>query len=218
VGRPPSQKGTSVLPVVRALQQDPNAWNFLPPSLWKYLDEPIRVSDWYPERDYWVLLEALVKTLNPDALGGDVYRYFARFSVQLDIGGRAPKGSGAAGSPATGVHGGFATPTNLANFFRRIALLWSEYHDTGRIEIVGGSPDRNAVVVRLLDFLIPVEGFVRLQGYYMEEYARLIGLELSATVIRSTARRDPHCEWECALGRTKVSEAYIASLPLVTGR
>jgi hypothetical protein len=213
VSRPPSQKGVSVLPVVRALKQNPDAWNFLPPSLWKYLDDPIRVSDWYPERDYWVLLEALVKTLNPATLGDDVFRYFARFSVQLDIGGQAPKGSGAEGSPATGVHGEFAIPTDPTNFFRRAALLWSKYHDTGRVQVVGRRPDRNVVVVRLIEFVIPVEGFVRLQGYYMEEYARLVGLELSATVTRSTSRHDPHCEWDCALGRTPETEAYVASLP-----
>ena len=207
-----------MLPVVRALKQNPNAWNFLPPSMWKYLDEPIRVSDWYPERDYWVLLQALVKTLSPDALGGDVFRYFARFSVQLDIGGQALKGSGAAGSPATGVHGAFAAPTDPANFFRRSTILWSEYHDTGRIQVAGSRPDRNVVVLRLIDFVIPVEGFVRLQGYYLEEYARLVGLELAATVTRSTANRDPYCEWECALARTPVTEAYVATLPPLPAR
>jgi hypothetical protein len=213
VSRPPSQKGTSVLPVVQALKRNPNAWNFLPPSLWKYLDDPISVAEWYPERDYWILLEALVKTLDAAALGGDVFRYFARFSVQVDIGGRSLNDSGGARSPAKGLYSDFGNVTGPADLFRRAARLWTEYHDTGRMEVVAGVPDRNVVVVRLLDFVVPIEGFVRLQGYYLEEYARLVGLEVSATVIRSTARRDPHCEWEFALVRTPATEAYVASLP-----
>jgi len=217
VSRPPSQRGISVLPVVQALKRNPDAWNFLPPSLWRYLDDPIEVLEWYPERDYWVLLEALIRTLNPDTVGGDVFRYFARFSVQLDIGGRRPKGAGGAPSPATGVHSAFAVVTDLPSFFHRAELLWAEYHDTGHVEVVGSRPQRNAVVLRLLDFVIHIEGFVHLQGYYLEEYARLIGLELYATVIRSTTRGAPYCEWECALARTPATEAYVASLPVVKG-
>jgi hypothetical protein len=190
----------------------------LPPSLWRYLDDPIQVHDWYPERDYWVLLEALVKTLDPNIAGGDPFRYFARFSVQLDIGGRRPKGVRGTPSPATGFHSAFAVATDAPSFFRRAELLWSEYHDTGRVELAGGRPERNLVVLRLLDFFIPVEGFVRLQGYFLEEYARLIGFELSATVSRSTAQGDRYCEWECTLGRTPETEMYVTSLPPVRGR
>lgn len=215
MSRPPSQRGVSVLPIVQALKKNPDAWNFVPPSLWRYLDDPIQVFDWYPERDYWVLLEALVKTLSPDIIGGDdPFRYFARFSVQLDIGGRRPKG-GRTRSPATGVHSAFGVATDAPSFFRRVELLWKEYHDTGRIEIAGRRAERDVVVLRLREFVIPVEGFVRLQGYYLEEYARLIGLELAASVTRSTVSGHPYCEWDCALGKTPASEAYVASLSKV---
>lgn len=61
--------------------------------------------------------------------------------------------------------------------------------------------------------VIPIEGFVRLQGYYPEEYGRLVGLELTSEVTRSTAEGDPFCEWEHTLARTPATEAYIASLP-----
>ena len=215
MSRPPSQRGVSVLPVVQALKKNPDAWNFVPPSLWRYLDDPIQVFDWYPERDYWVLLEALVKTLSPDVIGGeDPFRYFARFSVQLDIAGRRPKG-GRTRSPATGVHSAFAVATDAPSFFRRVELLWKEYHYTGRIEVAGRRAERNVVVLRLREFVIPVEGFVRLQGYFLEEYARLIKLELAASVTRSTVSGHPYCEWDCELGRTPASEAYVASLPKV---
>ena len=54
--RIPSQKGTSVLPVVTALKQHPSGRALVPPQLWKYFDEPVLVSGWNPERDYRVLI------------------------------------------------------------------------------------------------------------------------------------------------------------------
>src|SRR5262249_15430367 len=149
VSRPPSQKGTSVLPVVLALRQRPQARALLPAELWKYLDEPMFVSGWYPEKDYWVLLEALVQSIDAASVGGDVWLYFARFSVQRDIGGQdvATPGSGT----AKGIYRSFATggAIDLDNFFRRVTRLWSQYHDTGQLEIVGGRSETNSIVMRL---------------------------------------------------------------------
>ena len=64
-----------------------------------------------------------------------------------------------------------------------------------------------------MGFVIPIDGFVALQGYYLEEYGRLVGIELVSKVTRSTARKDPFCEWEYRLARTPENIAYVASLP-----
>jgi hypothetical protein len=220
VSRPPSQKGTSVLPVVLALKQQPDARKLIPQQLWRYLDEPVLVSGWYPERDYWVLIEALVKTIDPASVGGDVWRYFAKFSAQRDIGGADVRVSQEDEAARAGLYRSFANMTGPETFFRRATRLWNQYHDTGRMEIVGGCVRTNALFVRLIGFVIPIEGFVRLQGYYLEEYARLLGMEVTSAVTHSTARRSPFCEWEYRLGRTPASEAYVASLPplQVSGR
>jgi hypothetical protein len=71
-------------------------------------------------------------------------------------------------------------------------------------------------VTELVGFHIPIEGFVRLQGYYVEEYGRLVGLQIESTVTRSIARGKRSCEWEYALGRTPATEAYVASLPAIS--
>lgn len=215
MSRLPSQKGTSVLPVALALKQHPDGRKLVPPRLWKYFDEHLLVSAWYPERDYWVLIEALVKTIDPATVGGDVWRSFARFSAQRDIGGQDIKAADGDKAQQAGVYRNFAAvdPTDPASFFRRATRLWSQYHDTGRMEIIGGRPEANSVVMRLLGFVIPIEGFVRLQGHYLEEYGHLVGLELASTVTRSTARGDAFCEWEHRLVRTVETEAYVASLP-----
>ena len=48
LGRVPSQKGVSVLPVVIALKRHPDGRKLVPPRLWKYFDEHLVVSGWYP--------------------------------------------------------------------------------------------------------------------------------------------------------------------------
>jgi len=232
VAREPCQKGTSVLPVVAALKAHPDRQKLVPERLWKYFDDHLLVSGWYPERDYFVLLEALAKTIDPKTSGGDVWRFFAKFSVQRDLAGAdfgrpAEKGSDGAiaaanssanssGNSTKGVYRSFIAgdAADPAQFFRRALRLWSQYHDTGSMEIRGGRVSTNTVVAELVGFHIPVEGFVRLQGYYLEEYGRLIGLELESKVTRSKARgQSSSYQWEYALARTPTTEAYVASLP-----
>jgi len=198
-----------------ALKQHPDREKLVPRNLWKYFEAPMLVSGWYPERDYWVLIEALVKTMDPASVGGDVWRYFAKFSAQRDIGGQQVRATAGDNSNHKGVYRHFANGSALdpEGFFLRATRLWGQYHDTGRLDIVGGRRETNGVVMRLVGFVIPIEGFVRLQGYYLEEYGRLIGIEIASTVTRSTATGDAFCEWEHRLARTAATEAYVESLP-----
>jgi hypothetical protein len=213
VAREPCQKGTSLLPVVAALKGHPERKRLVPERLWNYFDDHILVSGWYPERDYFELLDALAKTLDPKTVGGDVWRYFARYSVQRDIAGTIPSGS--VSGDAKGVYRNYATIDggDPEQFFRRALKLWGQYHDTGTMQIRGGRVKTNCVVTELLGFHIPIDGFVHLQGYYLEEFGRLVGLELESKVTRSTARGKASCEWEYTLARTAASEAFVASLP-----
>lgn len=214
MAREPCQKGTSVLPVVAVLKAHPNREKLVPRHLWKYFDEHLVVSGWYPERDYFALLEAVVKTIDAKTAGGDVWRFLAKFSVQRDLAGVDVKG--APSTDVKGVYRSFVTSTSddPETFFRRATKLWTQYHDTGAMQISGVRVRSNSVVMRLVGFHIPVDGFVRLQGYYLEEFGRLIGIQFESHVTKSTARGNPYCEWEHSLARTPASEAYVASLPL----
>jgi hypothetical protein len=214
VAREPCQKGTSVLPVVAALKAHPDGRKLVPPPLWKYFDDHLLVSAWYPERDYFTLLEALVKTIDAKAVGGDVWRYFAKFSVKRDIAGSK---AGDVPSKGKGVYRNFGLGAtgDPDQLFRRGVRLWSQYHDTGTMRIVGKRAKTRCVVMQLAGFHIPIEGFVRLQGYYLEEFGKVVGVELASTVTRSTARGSAYCEWEHALDATHASETYLASLPPV---
>jgi len=201
--------------VVVSLRAHPDGRRLVPERLWKYFDDHIVVSGWYPEREYFTLVEALVKTIDPKTVGGDVWRFFARYSVRGDLGGTDVAGGGR--SPTKGIYRNFASVTAREPevFFRHAVRLWRQYHDTGRMEVLGGRKDNNAVIARLTGFHIPVDGFVRLQGHFLEEFGRMIGLSVESSVTRSTARGDPFCEWEYLLGRTPATERYVASLPAV---
>jgi hypothetical protein len=205
-----------VLPVVEALRAHPERRKALPAHLSRYFDDHLVISGWYPERDYFALLDALVKTIDPKTVGGDVWRYFARFSVQRDMGGADANGAGARESKGvyrSFVASGHGDPEQL---FRKGVRIWGQYHDSGTMRISGARRRTNTVVMQLVGFLIPIEGFVHLQGYYLEEFGKLVGVELESKVTRSTARGHAHCEWEHALTRTPASEAYVASLPEIT--
>jgi hypothetical protein len=201
--------------VVLALKAHPDRDKLVPERLRKYFDEHLIVSGWYPEKDYFTLLEALVRTIDPRAVGGDVWRYFAKFSVKRDIG--AGEEAETAPGKGKGVYRNFGATAHgdPEQLLRRGVRLWSQYHDTGTMRVCGKRAKTHRVVMQLAGFHIPIEGFVRLQGYYLEEFGRLIGVELESTVTRSTARGSAYCEWEHALGRTPASDAYIASLPVV---
>lgn len=212
VAREPRQKGSSVLPLIERLKAHPDREKLVPEGLWKYFDDHLLVSGWYPEQDYFTLLQALVKTIDPKTVGGDVWRFFAKYSVQRDIAGGD---DGAASTPAKAVYRNFGSDIDgdPDQLFKRAVRLWSQYHDSGTMQVVGGRARTNSVVVQLVGFIIPVDGFVRLQGYYLEEFGRVLGIALESKVTKSTARGQPLCEWEYILERTPASEAYVASLP-----
>ncbi|HEX3597213.1 MAG TPA: hypothetical protein VHU80_19025 [Polyangiaceae bacterium] len=197
------------------LKAQPDAKKLLPERLHRYLTERIVVSGWYPERDYWILIETLTKVLDPKVVGADPWRFFARFSAQNDIGGSNAAASASVKAASAGVYRTYAAAgaQDPQGFFRRAEKIWSQYHDTGSLVVIGGHVKTNSLVMRLMGFHIPLDGFVRLQGYYLEEFGALVGLPLSAKVTRSTAKRDPFCEWEITLERSERTEAYVASLP-----
>lgn len=216
--REPNSKGAAFPPLIAALKNLPNWEEIVPTALRKYFEEPVLASGWYPERDYFTLLEALVRALEPQAPGADVWHFFGVTAAQRDIGGcqdQLPEEV----RVRQGLYQSFKSggPADVGTFVKRAIMLWDQYHDTGEVVIHGGRRTTNSIFVRLIGFVVPVEGYLRLQAAYTEEHARLVGIELYGAVTRSTARGDPFCEWKYTFARTPASEAYVASLPEVPG-
>lgn len=72
-----------------------------------------------------MLIEALVRSIDPSTVGGDVWRYFARFSAQRDIGGKDVRAGSGHTVAAKGVYRNFAggDATDPESFFRRATRL-----------------------------------------------------------------------------------------------
>lgn len=156
----------------------------------------------------------LVGTVDPSAVGGDVWRYFGMISAQRDIGVTQELIAEESRLTIQGVYRHFAKGDkgNVAGFVRRALTLWPQYHDTGTMEVCGGRAATNSMFVRLTGFSIPLEGYIRLQVAYTEEYGRLSGIPITGKVVRSTAKGDPFCEWEYTFGRNDQTEAFVRGL------
>jgi hypothetical protein len=113
-------KGTTIINAIKTLRENKEAaWKALPEHLRWYLDQRILVSSWYPDEDVLEILRALAKVL-PDP-GMDVYEFMGRRSARADLGG---------------VYSHLLRPGDPAATMRRAAILWTNYHDSGKEEVV----------------------------------------------------------------------------------
>ncbi len=205
-------KGTCIAPIVAALRSHPKRDALVPKHLSKYFEQPVLVSGWYPNDDYFQLLEIVANAFERRQFGGDPWVRMGTAAAQRDIAGVQDVGEhmriaqGGVYKKYGRVEGG------IAGFVQRAAKIWSQYHDTGHYEIVGRIPGRTAFVRRMVGFHATVAAYARLQGAYVEEYARLVGLEMKVSVLCNTAQGDPHSEWVCDLKPSEETSAYLDSL------
>jgi hypothetical protein len=205
-------KGTGIAPIVSVLRTHPQRETLVPAHLQKYFEQSVLVSGWYPEDEYFQLLEILSKAFDRKDFGGDPWTQMGIMGARRDIGG-VETIEGPARAAHIGIYKHYASAEGgVAMFFQRADKVWTQYHDTGHYEIVGRM-GQNAVVRRLVDFHVKLHNYTRLQAAYVQEYARLVGIEMTVTVLRSTAKGDAHCEWLCRLDRSPPTLAYIAALP-----
>jgi hypothetical protein len=204
-------KGTCIAPIVAVLRGHPQRDTLVPKHLMKYFEQPVLVSGWYPNDEYFALLEILSNAFDRKTFGGEPWLRMGVTAAQRDIAG-VEAFEQEVHTTQEGVYKGYgATKSGVEGFFQRAAKLWSQYHDTGHYETVGRVSGRNAVVRRMVGFHSTVVGYARLQGAYVEEFARQLGLEMSVTVLRNTAQGAPYSEWLCRLDASDETLAYVAA-------
>lgn len=157
-------KGTSLTQTVAALSAQPAAAARLEPRYRKYLDgsELVSVADWYPEEDQIGLLRALVQQLGG---GPGAWQQMGRSAAIYDL-GRVYKNLLRAGDPTATV--------------RKMPVLWSSYHDTGRLTVTIPAPCE--AVYELADYGAPTPEMCSINcGYYrgMLELAGARDVEVS---------------------------------------
>jgi hypothetical protein len=211
----PRFKGTGLLPVVKALRLHPSGPSSVPIALRHYLDDYVVSGGWYPEQDYFALVQVLAELIRRDGRLMDVWEYFGKTSAQRDLAGMQMLVPERSRLDEVGAYRGFINneATSVYSMFVRTSKLWSMYHDTGRMT-AGRTLLPSVVSVRLFDFKFPARGLLELQTAYMCEYARLAGNSLSGRVSHSTIAGDPFCEWEYTCEPTEDVLQSIAQLPL----
>jgi hypothetical protein len=210
-------KGTCIAPIVAVLRLHPQRDTIVPKHLAKYFDQPVLVSGWYPNDEYFELLQLLSKAFDRKHFGGDPWIRMGVSAAQRDIAGvpdrdMPGKAEGDLRTSQVGVYKQYgAMERGVEGFFQRAAKIWSQYHDTGRYETVGRIPGRTAIVRRMVGFQSTVSGYARLQGAYVEEYARLVGVPMSVSVLRNSAQGDPYSEWLCDLEPSDEARGYVST-------
>lgn len=193
----PNHKGVGLIAVVKGIKSNPRAEAKVPASLAHYLNDPVLLSAWYPERDYNALLALLAASIDAKAVGGDVWAFLGRVAAQRDIGGEQDNIPRRSRTESAGIYRKFrdVDVDDIAGLFLRASKVWTLYHDTGRV-VYARHPERPDVVVeRLVDFHFPLRGMADLQTAYMVELARLSGIELEGSLLRYSSDPSVGCEW-----------------------
>ncbi len=216
VGRfEPRHKGVGVLAVVKGIKANPRARAQVPADLSSYLTRPILPSGWYPEHDYNVLIELLARYVDCAGGAADVWTTFGRAAARHDIAGERNGLAGDAAGETVGIYRKFAAANarDVAGVFLRLEKIWSLYHDTGQLRVARHAEHASTVVVRISGFRFAFRGLMELQTGFMSEYARLLGLSIQASLVRSTGGGEPCSEWHCRLPQSAEHLATIRALP-----
>jgi uncharacterized protein (TIGR02265 family) len=172
-------KGTLVSGVVKALREDSErALPLLDPSLHRYFSEHILSTAWYPENEFWAMVDVMAQLAPPDR---DAYR---------DLGQREARVHVETVYSALS-HIAEADPPRVLS---RLTHLWPLQHDTGKLVL--GHVSSNELLLALVDYAIVSETACRTITGYCEGLFEWIGMK-NVTVERVHCRGfgDADCDW-----------------------
>ncbi len=173
-------KGTGLLDVVKNLRTHKEAAEkILPPRLRSYLEDRIIVFGWYPAEDHLALLRALVAILPQKP--AESYERMGRMSARKDL---------------LGVYRNALKEGNPLGMLKAGRLVWSSYHDTGRILVTPEGPGQARV--DLVGYEMCSEEMCAINTAWIHEELILSGAkEPEIAHSRCTLRGDGLCRWEC---------------------
>ncbi|HVP28098.1 MAG TPA: hypothetical protein VMW35_02930 [Myxococcota bacterium] len=171
-------KGTSLSQTVAALRALPDGAARLDPRLRRYLDggELVSVADWYPEEDQVGLLRPVVQHLGG---GTDAWKQMGRAAATFDL---------------RGVYKHFLRPGDPTATIRKMAVLWSSYHDTGRLAVILTAPCE--VRFELVAYAAPSLEMCAINAGYFRGMLELAGArEIEIVHEDCTHSGHPSCTW-----------------------
>lgn len=171
-------KGTNLIDMVKYLRkQKQRAREVLPSRLLDYLETQIVITEWYPERDMYELMQG-VEALLPIS-GAELYREIGVQNAHNHL-------RGSYRHLLKGMH--------LRALPIRAEALWKSLHDTGQLLI--RVEDESSGRVALRGYANPGPNMCIVIESYMAEVFRLIGVESVRTAVESCVHRgDTECCW-----------------------
>jgi hypothetical protein len=213
----PNYKGTGFVPVIASLKAHPRGAREVPPALQHYLDRQILSTDWYPERDFMALTECLARILERDGMR-DVWTYFGKVAAERDLKGTQQQVPAARRIAKAGIYRSFAQDEEIgvSTFLARMTMLWSLYHDSGRM-VVGRSPDSDRVALcRVYEYQFMTPHFTELLTAYWSEYVNMLSIRAALCFKRAVGGAEPFSEWDLTVERTPENLLALAALPVLS--
>lgn len=171
-------KGTLVSGVVKALRSDSErALPLLAPSLRHYLTDRILPTAWYPEHEFWAMVDVTAQLAPPDV---DAYRELGRSEAHVHVETVYSALS----------HIAEADPPRLLH---RLTHLWPLQHDTGKLSVKTVSP--NEAHVEIVDYAIVSETACRMITGYCEGLFEWIGMNVTIEKLHCRGLGDAECTW-----------------------
>ncbi len=171
-------RGAAILAGVKGLRvYRQQALELLPERLHPYLQEQIRIDDWYPMADQLDLLRTLIEVLPGSQQAEDPWHWLGEISASFEL---------------REVHPTVIERGNPRATLRNLPQIWTLYHDTGTVEIQLKG-ERHARL-ELNGFPFTTDEYCRMLTGYDLEALRLSGAEDPS--VRCEDRGEDRASWE----------------------
>jgi len=186
-------KGTALQGLIVILQADPARYRpLLPGRLRTYIDDPLLVSNTYPEADLQEILRVIGRELQPDFPDENIYEMFGKLTALRDTEGVLDEAQADALVP--GLYRNLVSlEQGIARSIRTSTLLWQAYHGSGRLKV--SRLGERTLRTELLDFALPCEELCLVNVGYMRQLAVSSDLQCEVTMPSCRGRGDLECVW-----------------------
>ena len=168
-------KGTAISTVVRLLK-DQGSLAEVPESLSPYLDERVLVASWYPEEDFFSLLQALAQSR--PSTEKDPWPWMGRSIAHVDL---------------LQIYSSMVQKGSPMGTLQRLPRLWRLYHNSGRADV--GQVDSNRAQIQVADYAYADEEFCRWMKGYIAEMLRIGGARAVQVKSLRTGTLDKPARW-----------------------
>lgn len=191
-------KGTALLPIASILRAErAKIEPMLAPHLLHYIDDDVRVANWYPIEDVLGLLRVLAVYLMPELPSQRTFELFGAVCAERDLQGKQDLMREEHRVTAGFLEGAISKRHDLVTSVRRACGLHQLYYDAGEITVRRTGPR----TLRLRNEGQPfvAEELCHLTRGFFRHVFRILGLQAQLETVSCRGRGDAECEWDMLL-------------------